>query len=177
MGELQEIRRFWPWMRPADWFGDKRAFWAGINRGVQVTVGRRDAVLFGKQGWDVSFFDSRPFRRCKTDPWNGNQFFTTDPHFGPTIAAAMAAAGFAERKKPSEFTTMRRKFSALTKACQKHWPSHTHKPLESRQRPRKKVRLGKAKRLGGASAELSIVLRLWDLGDEQRLDRGEIGRD
>lgn len=82
--------------------------------------------------------------------------------FGDTIAAAMAAAGFG-RRLPGIHAIWRRGDATAIK-------------LESRQRPRKGVRLGKAKRLGRAAAELSIVLRLWDLGEQRRLDRGEIGR-
>lgn len=152
MYDLQEIRRFWPWMRPADWFGDKRAFWARTVRGVQVTVGEQD------DAWGVSFFDDRRRRPSNNNPRNGNQFFTGPCHYGPNIAAAMAAAGFG-RRLPGIRAIWRRGDAPAIK-------------LESRQLPRKGVRLGKRGRRLALAASIGDAL---DLVRQKRLDRGEVG--
>lgn len=198
MGDLQEIRRFWPWMRECDWFGPRRAFWSRRYRGVQVVVARMDAALWAQAGWAVTFCDDRSRRRSKSDPWDGNQFFTARSHKGSTIAAAMAAAGFAQRPigryretfnqyadrtqgKPVKHRAWHARryrdkpVMPFADTCQRHddgtvaWPVL----LESRQRPRKGVRLGRRGRRLALGASIAEAL---DLVRQKRLDRGEIGR-
>jgi hypothetical protein len=150
MSDLAEVRRFWPWMRPSNWFGDKRAFWSRTVRGVQVAVAFHGPVLWSPGWYSVSFFDSRSRRWSKSSPRSGNDFF--DPHasVGPTIAAAMAAAGFGERK-PDKYARQRKQLSRWVAECQRgEGDFFSMTQPEYRQRPRKGVRLGKARRAQAA---------------------------
>lgn len=161
MSDLQEIRRFWPWMRECDWFGPRRAFWSRRYRGVQVVVARMDAALWAQAGWAVTFCDDRSRRRSKSDPWDGNQFFTARSHKGSTIAAAMAAAGFAERKKGffSEYNEVDTAvWMRVTKRHADKYAGRTRIQRESRQRPRKGVRLGRRGRRLALAASIGEAL-------------------
>lgn len=97
-------------------------------------------------------------------------------YIGPTIAAAMAAAGFAERKK-GFFAEYNQVDAAIwLKGIVRHdedYAGKTRIPLVSRQRPRKKVRLGKRGRRLALAASMGHAR---DWSRNKRLDRGEIGR-
>lgn len=153
MSDLQEIRRFWPWMRECDWFGPRRAFWSRRYRGVQVVVARMDAALWAQAGWAVTFCDDRSRRRSKSDPWDGNQFFTARSHKGSTIAAAMAAAGFAVKPEGKYRETNR-----LCKVWRGISGEYVTPALVSCQRPRKGVRLGKHGRRLALAASIGEAL-------------------
>jgi hypothetical protein len=79
-------------------------------------------------------------------PWS--EVFVDDDGYriggGDTIAAAMAAAGFAKRPKGGHAKL--RAMLALSARLHPMLPGKTRIPLESRQRPRKGVRLGKRRR-------------------------------
>ncbi len=160
MSDLQEIRRFWP---KATWWGKNMHAAANGLHGLlwieRVKVGLH-RVVYVPENWGRKDFD------------------------GPTIAAAMAAAGFGVRSEG--------KF-AHAKRQQHYWRTpEGYDPfvkLEGRQRPRKGVRLGKrGRRLALAAsiakARLLVAHRRGKstlpaqynaLIAQQRNDRGEIG--
>lgn len=188
---MSEIRRFWPWVKATDHFG-MRGFWSTTHRGVQVVAAFYKPFGQFPERWDVSFFDDRSRRRSKSAPWIGNGFFGPPDGRGPTIAAAMAAAGFAQRPK-GLFADYRYLTAAVwietAKRNPERFAGRTRIPLESRQRPRKGVRLGTRQRraalaLSFAKARLLVAHRRGKstfpaqynaLLAQQRLDRGEIG--
>jgi len=150
MSDLAEIRRFWPHAGHWYLFGE-----------LYVPKPTRRYMLSATQSSDGSWYVTRYEASCTR-----MAFFD-----GPTIAAAMAAAGFAQRPigryretfnqyadrtqgKPVKHRAWHaRRYSdkpvmLFADTCQRHddgtvaWPVL----LESRQRPRKGVRLGKLKR-------------------------------
>ena len=160
MTDLQEIRRFWPWMPPphVDYLGHKD--YQCRRRGVHYLAHRHQAqwwvsaVNQHSRSWSEVFVDEDGYRIGG----------------GDTIAAAMAAAGFAQRpigryretfnQYADRLNDKAMRYRAwhdrryrdkpimpLADACKRHddgtrlWPVL----LESRQRPRKGVRLGKQK--------------------------------
>jgi hypothetical protein len=152
--DLAEVRRFWPWMRPSDWFGDKRAFWSRTVRGVQVTVAFHGPVLWSPGWYSVAFFDCRSRRWSKSSPRSGSDFFDDHTAVGPTIAAAMAAAGFGVHK-PDKYARQRQQKSRWVAELQRrNGDLFSMTQLESRQRPRKGARLGKRGRRLALAASL-----------------------
>ncbi len=143
MRDLAEVRRFWPWMRPSDWFGDRRAFWARTVRGVQVSVAFHGPVLWSPGWYSVSVFDSRSRRWSKSSPRSGNDFFDDRVGVGPTIAAAMAAAGFGKRKHDEYARNRQHKSRWVTEFQRGEGGLFSMTPLVYRQRPCKGVRFGK----------------------------------
>lgn len=150
MNDLQEIRRFWP-----------KATQRGLRRFVPLSGGTGLDIVFwpSKQLWGVRRWR---FRRSCT-------------YIGPTIAAAMAAAGFAERKK-GFFAEYNEVDTAVWLMVTKHhadkYAGKTRIPLKSRQRPRKGVRLGKRGRRLAPAASLGHA---WDWAQRQN-DRREAGQ-
>jgi hypothetical protein len=154
MNDLAEIRRFWP---KATWWGKNMHAAANGLRGLlwieRVKAGLH-RVVYVPENWGRKDFD------------------------GPTIAAAMAAAGFARRPKGGH--SKRRAMLATSAKLHPMLPGKTRIPLESRQRPRKGVRLGKRGRRLALAASIAEALEMtkssWPrYSDKKRLDRGEIG--
>ena len=134
MNDLAEIRQFWP---KATWWGKNMHAAANGLRGLlwieRVKVGLH-RVVYVPENWGRKDFD------------------------GPTIAAAMAAAGFGERK----WTGYREKRPWWHQAREAHRLETGEvidkQPLQSRQRPRKKVRLGKRGRRLALAASMGEAL-------------------
>ncbi len=122
--DLAEVRRFWPKAVELDFCGP--LYVARPVRRHELTIA---------ESADGSWF---------LHDWRGGCAY----HKAPTIAAAMAAAGFVARK-----VGMHRSLRLFLQAENRHpWNPEDWKPrrtpLQSRQRPRKGVRLGgKARRL------------------------------
>ena len=153
MRDLAEIRRFWP-----------RAVrsWDGYIYSFHPLKDARLALVNRPAGvW------------CLADK-RGAKVWTR--HERSTIAAAMAAAGFAARKV-GKWRSLR----LFLEAENRHpWNPDDWKPyktpLQSRQRPRKGARLGKRGRWLQAYAASCGGAGLWRLPRkwQKRLDRGEI---
>ena len=126
MSDLAEVRRFWP--KAAKWYLFTDIYIAKPVAQHKISISRHS-----NGSWYVTRYLSKPLRwRC--------QFFD-----GDSIAAAMAAAGFgvrqegpyAERKRQQHYWRFPNGFDPFVK-------------LDSRQRPRKGVRLGKERRAQAA---------------------------
>lgn len=157
MGELQEIRRFWPWVRAKDQKQD-RGFYPRNSRGVYMGLGYSEALWKFPAGWSVWVTDDRLWQTRKSNPWSGSDIKTEAGVRHATIAAAMAAAGFAARKV-GKYRSLR----LFLEAENRHpWDADNWKPyktpLQSRQRPRKKVRLGKRGRRLALAASMGEAL-------------------
>jgi hypothetical protein len=127
MNDLAEVRRFWPNAGRRYLLGD-----CYIARPVEHFM--LGAVRSNDGSWSVTRY------------YNG---LIRPRHFdGPTIAAAMAAAGFAKRPKGGH--AKRRAMLALSARLHPMLPGKTRIPLVYRQRPRKGVRLGKGCRARAA---------------------------
>ena len=149
MSDLAEIRQFWP---------RATTTLAGVYTPTRNPLGFRSWYLSQKSDGEWLLSDWCEIE--KTFTW----------HAGPTIAAAMAAAGFAQRPKGGH--SKRRAMLATSAKLHPMLPGKTRIPLESRQRPRKKVRLGKRGRRLALAASIGEAL---ELVRQKRLDRGEIG--
>jgi len=177
MNDLAEIRRFWP---------KATTTLREVYSPTKNPLGPRSWYL--SRGSDGEWLLSDWCEIAKTFVW----------HTGPTIAAAMAAAGFAQRPigryretfnqyadrtqgKPVKHRAWHaRRYSdkpvmPFSDTCMRHDDGTASWPvlLESRQRPRKKVRLGKRGRRLALAASLGEAL---DLVRQKRLDRGEVGQ-
>jgi hypothetical protein len=121
--DLDEVRRFWP-----------RATQQGLRRWVPLSGGTGLEIVFrrGSDTWSV-----KDWRHGRVKTRNGD-----------TIAAAMAAAGFGKRK-PGPYAMHNRGMAGVARAWQKGpWKGYDRVPHVTRQRPRKRARLGgKARRL------------------------------
>jgi hypothetical protein len=128
MRDLAEVRRFWPKAAEIDFCGP--LYVARPVRRHELTI----AESLGG-GWFLS-------------DWRDGGPELSAVYRGPTIAAAMAAAGFGVRKKGWRAID-RKGRTEVSRAWQKgSWPDYCRVPPQSRQRPRKRVRLGgKARRL------------------------------
>lgn len=163
MNDLQEIRQFWPWMRPphVDYLGHHD--YQCIRRGVHYLAHQHQAQ------WWVSVVNQH------SRSWS-EVFVDDDGHRtggGDTIAAAMAAAGFAERN----WTGYRQKRPWWRQARETHRLETGEvidkTLLESRQRPRKGVRLGKR---GRRIAFAGSLVHAWDWSRQRWNDRREVGQ-
>ena len=151
MSDLQEIRRFWPKAKEFDVFGPLY---------VAKPFGATSFVI-------MECADGTYLAKRRKTAWS----FT-----GPTIAAAMAAAGFAERKKGffAEYNQVDTAvWLRVTKRHADKYAGRTRIPLVFRQRPRKGVRLG---RRGRRLAFAASMGHAWDWSRNKRLDRKEIVR-
>ena len=154
MSDIQEIRRFWP-----------KAVWWGANTHAATNW------LRGLLWIERVKLDS--YRVVFAYPWRRRMFD------GPTIAAAMAAAGFGERKKgPCAKRNRQESYWSLPGGYD------PFVKLEGRQRPRKGVRLGRRGRRKARGLDRQykptghddrVDAAHWALLAQQRLDRGEIG--
>lgn len=174
MSDLQEIRRFWPWMPPPHVDTDGYHTYTAERRGVRYLVHQHQAQWWlsvcnsGSRSWSEVFVDEDGYRIGG----------------GDTIAAAMAAAGFAEREKGffAEYNQVDTAvWLRVTKRHADKYAGRTRIPPQSRQRPRKGVRLGKRGRRLAFAASIAEALEMikssWPrYSDKKRLDRGEIGR-
>jgi hypothetical protein len=125
MRDLMEVRRFWP-----------RATQQGLRRWVPLSGGTGLEIVFrrGSDTWSV-----KDWRHGRVKTRNGD-----------TIAAAMAAAGFGQRK-PDKYARQRQQKSRWVAECQRgEGDFFSMTQPEYRQRPRKGVRLGKARRAQAA---------------------------
>jgi hypothetical protein len=132
MRDLAEVRRFWPKAAEIDFCGP--LYVARPVRRHELTI----AESLGG-GWFLS-------------DWRDGGPELSAVYRGPTIAAAMAAAGFARRPK-SKFRNQdkRAKYCGqILFPSSRVKPFKTFTPMESRQRPRKGVRLGKGRRAQAA---------------------------
>ncbi len=118
MRDLAEVRRFWPKAAEIDFCGP--LYVARPVRRHELTI----AESLGG-GWFLS-------------DWRDGGPELSAVYRGPTIAAAMAAAGFAQRPEGyyRETTRWRKTWRGIS-------GEYTTPALVSRQRPRKGVRLGK----------------------------------
>ena len=145
MRDLAEIRRFWPWVKTKDQKRD-RGFHPRNRRGVYMGLGYSEALWKFPAGWSVWVQDDRHWSARKVNPWSGSDIETEAGVRHPTIAAAMAAAGFAERK-PDKYARQREQLSRWVAECQRgEGDFFSMTQPQSRQRPRKGVRLGQRKR-------------------------------
>ncbi len=124
MRDLAEVRRFWPKATKHDVFGPLYAAKPLSNGSIVILE------CAGGKGFLV----------C----WRGK----AEVCGGPTIAAAMAAAGFGKRKH-GPYAMHNRGMAGVARAWQKGpWKGYDRVPHVTRQRPRKRARLGgKARRL------------------------------
>ena len=171
MSDLQEIRRFWPWVRAKD-YAPGVGFYLHDRRGVYMGASYSKAIWQFPAGWAVWAHDNRKWRTHKSNPWSGADIEVGAGVRHPTIAAAMAAAGFGVRPKGWRAIDRLGRTQANKRTQQGLWPGYCRIPLESRQRPRKGVRLGKRGRRLALAASLGEAL---ELVRQKRLDRGEIG--
>lgn len=149
MGELQEIRRFWPRAVRVRLHGHKIC--------VQPSKGSKFTLTKPHVWW------------CIADQRGGLWTY----YERSTLAAAMAAAGFAERE-PDKYARQRDQLSRWVAECQRgEGDFFSVTPPQSRQRPRKGVRLGRRGRRLALGASIAEAL---DLVRQKRLDRGEMGR-
>jgi hypothetical protein len=118
MSELAEVRRFWPGATALDFCGPLYI----------ARPAKRHKLTLAKSSDGTWYL-------CD---WRGSSGFACE--FGPTIAAAMAAAGFAKRPKGGHAKL--RAMLALSARLHPMLPGKTRIPLAYRQRPRKGVRLG-----------------------------------
>jgi hypothetical protein len=174
MRDLAEIRRFWPWVRAKDQ-KPSRGFYPRNRRGVYMGLGYSEALWKFPAGWNVWVTDDRPWQARKSNPWSGSDIETEAGVRHPTIAAAMAAAGFGVRPKGWRAIDRIGRTQANKRTQQGLWPDYCRVPLQSRQRPHKKVRLGKRGRRLALAASLYAGLQTVKMVRQQRLDRGEIG--
>jgi hypothetical protein len=138
-------------------------------------LGYSEALWKFPAGWNVWVTDDRPWQARKSNPWSGSDIETEAGVRHPTIAAAMAAAGFGERK-PDKYARQREQLSRWVAECQRgEGDFFSMTQPQSRQRPRKKVRLGKRGRRLALAASLYAGLQTVKMVRQQRLDRGEIG--
>ncbi len=147
MRDLAEVRRFWP-----------RATQQGLRRWVPLSGGTGLEIVFrrGSDTWSV-----KDWRHGRVKTRNGD-----------TIAAAMAAAGFGVRE-PDEYARNRQHKSRWVTEFQRgEGGLFSMTPLQSRQRPRKGVRLGKRGRRLALAASMGEAL---ELVRQKRLDRREVG--
>lgn len=128
MRDLAEVRRFWPGATVLDFCGP--LYVARPVRWHWLTI----AESFDG-GWFLS-------------DWRDGGPELSAVYRGPTIAAAMAAAGFAKRPKGGH--AKRRAMLALSARLHPMLPGKTRIPLVYRQRPRKGARLGKGRRAQAA---------------------------
>jgi hypothetical protein len=128
MRDLAEVRRFWPKAAEIDFCGP--LYVARPVRRHELTI----AESLGG-GWFLS-------------DWRDGGPELSAVYRGPTIAAAMAAAGFGKRK-PGPYAMHNRGMADVARAWQKGpWKGYDRVPHVTRQRPRKRARLGgKARRL------------------------------
>lgn len=128
---LNEVRRYWPWMGPAHVDTEGHFDYQCVRRGVRYLLHICDGQ------WWVSIRDEYTRRRSAV-------FVDEDGYRlggGDTVAAAMAAAGFGERKKgPCAERNRQESYWSLPGGYD------PFVKLEGRQRPRKGVRLGRRKR-------------------------------
>lgn len=150
MLDLAEVRRFWPWMRPphVDYTG--HADYQCRRRGVHYLAHQHQAQ------WWVSVVNWH----CR--PWS-EVFVDHDGYRiggGDTVAEAMAAAGFGVRPKGWRAIDRKGRTEA-SRAWQKGpWSDYCRVPPQSRQRPRKGVRLGKRGRRLALAASLGEAREL-----------------
>ena len=171
MRDLAEIRRFWPWVKAKDQ-KPSRGFYPRNRRGVYMGMGYSEAIFQFPAGWWIWVQDDRDWRERRRNPWSGANVDTPAGVRYPTIAAAMAAAGFAERK-PDKYARQREQLSRWVAECQRgEGDFFSMTQPESRQRPRKGVRLGKRGRRLALAASLGEAL---ELVRQKRIDRREIG--
>lgn len=153
MGDLAEIRRFWPMAVNVRLFGHKIC--------VQPSKGSKFTLTKPHVWW------------CIADQRGGLWRY----YERSTLAAAMAAAGFGERKR-GEFAERRQRWLTTRSGALRLWgfaptlSGYEPVKLESRQRPRKGVRLGKRGRRLALAASMGEAL---ELVRQKRFDRGEIG--
>jgi hypothetical protein len=125
MNDLAEVRRFWPNAGRRYLLGD-----CYIARPVEHFM--LGAVRSIDGSWSVTRYYDGLIRPRHFD--------------GPTIAAAMAAAGFGQRK-PDKYARQRQQKSRWVAELQHRLDDlFSLTQLQSRQRPRKGVRLGNKKR-------------------------------
>ena len=162
MSDLAEVRRFWPRATGNDDYYKVKV------RGVSLSIWATDD--YGAPHWEVCVIDGRAdVAKVRANRWH--QLHRDNNPIGPTIAAAMAAAGFGVRpigryretfnqfqdrtqgKAIRHRAWHKRKYRdgpvmLFADLCNKHDDGRLMWPvlLESRQRPRKGVRLGKARR-------------------------------
>jgi hypothetical protein len=130
-------------------------------------LGYSVAIFQFPAGWWIWVQDDRDWKERHRNPWSGANFDTPAGVRYPTIAAAMAAAGFGVRPKG----TFRRKARNVWWFCKCSVCRAKH-GFACRQRPRKGVRLGKRGRRLALAASIGEAL---ELVRQKRLDRGEIG--
>ena len=122
MRDLAEVRRFWPGATVLDFCGP--LYVARPVRRHELTIAESS---------DGSWF---------LHDWRDGFAY----HKAPTIAAAMAAAGFGVRPKGWRAIDRKGRTEA-SRAWQKGpWSDYCRVPPQSRQRPRKGARLGNKKR-------------------------------
>lgn len=166
MNDLAEIRRFWPWVKAKDQ-KPSRGFYPRNRRGVYTGLGYSEAIFQFPAGWWIWVQDDRDWRERRRNPWSGANFDTPAGVRYPTIAAAMAAAGFAQRPKGWRAIDRKGRTEA-GKAWQKGpWPDYCRVPPQSRQRPRKGVRLGSRK------WRLAVWLGIYEALDATKHWRGK----
>ena len=135
MRDLAEIRKYWPKTVWNSLFGDVYA--SGLSRMMKLHNGHWALVVRVKQ---------YPERAT----W----------HVAATIAAVMAAAGFGERK-PDKYARQREQLSRWVAECQRgEGDFFSMTQPQSRQRPHKKVRLGKRGRRLVLAASMGEALEL-----------------
>ena len=161
MDDLAEIRRFWPWVRAKD--QKPHGFYLRNRRGIYLGIGYGEAIFQFPAGWWIWVQDERDWRERRRNPWSGANFYTPAGVRHPTIAAAMAAAGFGERKR-GEFAERRHRWLTTRFGALRLWgfaptlSGYEPVKLESRQRPRKGVRLGKRGRRLALAASMGEAL-------------------
>jgi hypothetical protein len=145
VSDLQEIRRFWPWVKAKEQ-KSSRGFYPRNRRGVYMGLGYSDAIFQFPAGWWIWVQDDRDWRERRRNPWSGANCDTPAGVRYATIAAAMAAAGFVERK-PDKYARQRQQKGRWVAEVQRgEGSTWSLTQPEYRQRPRKKVRLGQRKR-------------------------------
>lgn len=138
MSDLAEIRRFWPWVRAKD--QKPHGFYLRNRRGVYMGASYSEAMWLFPAGWSVWAVDGREWPAYKINPWSGSDIETEAGVRHPTIAAAMAAAGFGVMPEGKHRETNR-----LCKVWRGISGEYVTPALVTRQRPRKGVRLGRRK--------------------------------
>ncbi len=140
MRDLAEVRRFWPWMRPphVDYLGhaDYQCRRRGVHYLAHQHQGQSWVSVVNQHGrpWSTVFVDDDGYRIGG----------------GDTLSAAMAAAGFGARE-PDKYARQRKQKSRwVTESQRGEGNLFSMTPLQSRQRPRKRARLGKARRAQAA---------------------------
>lgn len=171
MSDLREIRRYWPWTRirwPASAITSRR-------RNVSLSCDLTDEFSDGLY-WKVYIGDGRHSpQKARNNPWTKEPCKSVTS-YGLTIAAAMSAAGFGERKKGffAEYNEVDTAvWLRVTKRHADKYAGKTRIPLESSQRPRKGVRLGKRRRRLALAASIGEALELVGQARRKRTDRME----